>query len=197
MTKHLVCAVIFYQTFTQDHSNPHAPTFLTFFPHSLTYLKYLHCRLKLTAERVTNPFQQSPQTTARCTAKRARAAVNTAMMPIQSWQHYELCGFSPLQAQFPSCLFSWVSIQNDKLVQHFPPRASEIELGGLLLFQCMIVIWVWAKHPGSDKGVWCQGLLCVPLFVWGSQSVCRVPCSCFPPPYEYDSDSQARSKPLN
>lgn len=60
--------------------------------------------------------------------------------------------------------------------------ASEIELSSPLLFQCMIVIWVWAKHPGSDKGVWCQGLLCVPLFVWGSQNVCRVPCSCFPPP---------------
>lgn len=41
---------------------------------------------------------------------------------------------------------------------------------------------------GSDSSVWCQGLLCVPLFVWVCQSACRVLCSrvywLTNPPYE-------------
>lgn len=100
------------------------------------------------------------------------------MLSIQSWQYYESCGFSPLQTQFPNCLFSRVLIQNDKLGEHFSPRASQM---GSLVFspcspkgKCMLVIWglsAAAKHPGSNRGVWCQGLLRVPLFVWVCQSV--------------------------
>ena len=55
--------------------------------------------------------------------------------------------------------------------------------------------WFW------QRGVWCQGLLCVPLFVWACQIVCRVPSTTHPlsdwqtpaipkPPCEHDSDSR-------
>lgn len=36
---------------------------------------------------------------------------------------------------------------------------------------------VAVKLRGSERGVWCQGLLCVAVFVWVCQSACRVPCA--------------------
>lgn len=75
----------------------------------------------------------------------------------------------------------------------------------------MLVIWVWVprrqrRNSGASyRGVWCQGLLCVPLFVWVCQSMYWVLCSGVylvaqtlhlpppPPPHERASDSWARS----
>lgn len=66
------------------------------------------------------------------TSKWDRAIVNTAMLSVQRWKCNKLCGFSPLQTQFPTCLFARVSIQHDKLEEHSSPRSLGDGLIGLL-----------------------------------------------------------------
>lgn len=136
------------------------------------------------------------------------------MLSVQRWNSNKLCGFSPLQTQFPTCLFARVSIQHDKLEEHSSPRSLGDGLIGLL--HLAPEGWKKKMHAGYlgferdggggaawfwQRGVWCQGLLCVPLFVWACQSVCRVPSTTHPlsdwqtpaipkPPCEHDSDSR-------
>lgn len=153
------------------------------------HLRLWKCRLKSAAERV--------------------AAVNTAMLSIQSWQYYELCGFSPLQTQFPTCLFSRVSIQNDKLGEHFSPRASE--MSSLVFAQCscrgkcMLVIWVRVRRQNTLVltrvfGVRvCSVSLCLFEFVKLCAGCCApVSTDCVtPPPPMWVWFRLTRSKPLN
>lgn len=101
----------------------------------------------------------------------------------QSWQHWEFCSLSLLQSQFPGCLFSSVTIQNDKSLEHFSPGASEMD--SLVFCPCscegkwvqVICVCVTAKHPHSNhfnKALWCLCVLRAPLFAWVCQSVFRV-----------------------
>lgn len=122
-----------------------------------------------------------PATTEHDTSRCDRAIANTAMLSFQHWQHYELCGFSPLQTQFPMCLFSQVSIQNDKLrgVLSFlkPLRWARWSFHRTAEAKCTLVICVWARWRNAAflTGVFGVRVCSVsPLFVWVCQSPCRV-----------------------
>lgn len=101
----------------------------------------------------------------------------------QSWQHCEFCSRSLLQSQFPGCLFSPVTIQNDKSLELFSPGAPQ--MGSLVFCPCfcegkqaqVICVCVTAKHPHFNhfnKALWCLCLLRAPLFTWVCHSVFRV-----------------------
>lgn len=81
-------------------------------------------------------------------SKWAEPIVNTYMLTIQCWHYYKLCGFSPLQTQFPTCLFYWVSIQNDKLREYLSPQASEM---GLLVHSLHSYVKMHAGYLGLSR----------------------------------------------
>lgn len=101
------------------------------------------------------------------TSKWDRAIVNTAMLSVQRWKCNKLCGFSPLQTQFPTCLFARVSIQHDKLEEHSSSRSLGDGLVGLLhrapeggkKKKCMLVIWVLSATAAKHRPVLTEGCL--------------------------------------